>query len=134
MFLPHWEKQGIRIIGDLVDSAGVVLSREQLGQDYSFSVNILEYLDKIGRHYDKKHSHPGEFLLTRPYIRFHIQIFLEQNSSSKTYYSIFIKSKSDLSRRCETRWNLRLWTTLFKENWSLIHKICFIVTTDNSYS
>ena len=43
MFLPHWEKQGIRIIGDLVDSAGVVLPRDQLGQDYSFSLNILEY-------------------------------------------------------------------------------------------
>ena len=43
MFLPHWEKQGIRIIGDLVDSVGVLLSRKQLSQDYRFSVNILEY-------------------------------------------------------------------------------------------
>ena len=43
MFLPHWEKQGIRIIADLVGSAGVLLSRKQLSQDYRFSVNILEY-------------------------------------------------------------------------------------------
>ena len=30
MFFSQSEKQGIRIIGDLVDSAGVVLSRELL--------------------------------------------------------------------------------------------------------
>ena len=28
MFFPQWEKQSIRIIGDLVNSAGSVLSRE----------------------------------------------------------------------------------------------------------
>ena len=71
-------------------------------------------------------------MLTRPYIPFHIRTFFKQNSSSKTYYNIFIKSKSELPRRCETRWNLRLGTILSKEVWSLIYKICFRVTTDNS--
>ena len=52
--------------------------------------------------------------------------------SSKTYYNIFIKSKSELPRRCETRWNVRLGTILSKEVWSLIYEICFRVTTDNS--
>ena len=134
MFLPHWEKQGIIIVGDLVDSAGVLLSREQLGQDYHFSVNILEYyrVKKMVGTLIRKHSQSGDFLLTRPYIPFHIQTFLKQNSSSKTYYNIFIKSKSELPRRCETRWNVRLGTILSKEVWSLIHKICFRVTTDNS--
>ena len=89
-------------------------------------------MSKNGRHSDQKHSRPGEFLLTRPYIPLHIQIFLKQNSSSKTYYSTLIKSKSDLPRRCETRWNVRLGRALSKENWSLIYKICFVVTTDNS--
>ena len=45
MFFPHGEESSssIRIIGYLVDSAGVVLFGEQVGQDYSFNVNILEY-------------------------------------------------------------------------------------------
>ena len=49
---PHWEKQGIRIIGDLVDSAGVVLSREQLGLEQ------LEYyrVKKMVGTLIKKHS------------------------------------------------------------------------------
>ena len=80
----------------------------------------------------KKHSRPGEFMLTRPYIPLHIQIFFKQNLSIKTYYSTLIKSKSDLPGRCETRWNVRLGRALSKENWSLIYKICFVVTTDNS--
>ena len=134
MFLPHWKKQGIRIVGDLVDSAGVPLSREQLGQDYRFSVNILEYysVKKMVGTLIRKHSQSGDFLLTRPYIPFHIQTFMKQNSSSKIYYNLFIKSKSELPRRCETRWNVRLGTILSKEVWSLIYKICFRVTTDNS--
>ena len=134
MFLPHWEKQGIRIVGDLVDSAGVLLSREQLGQDYRFSVNILEYyrVKKMVGTLIRKHSQSGNFLLTRPYIPFHIQTFMNQNLSSKIYYNIFIESKSELPRRCETRWNVTLGTILSKEVWSLIYKICSRVTTDNS--
>ena len=128
------KKQGIKIIGDLVDSAGVPLSRKQLSQDYRFSVNILEYyrVKKVVGTLIRKYSRSGDYMLTRPYIPFHIRTFLKQNSSSKTYYNIFIKSKSELPRWCETRWNLRLGTILSKEVWSLIYKICFKVTTDNS--
>ena len=61
-------KKGITIIGDLGDFAG------ELYQDHGFNVNILEYYSakKMVVTVIGKHSRPGELLLTKSYIPFHI--------------------------------------------------------------
>ena len=115
LFFPHWDKRGIRIIGDLVKLAGSVLAREQLSDDYNFRVNILEYknVKKVVQIFIERYSSPGEFQLSRPYIPFHIQIFVKQNAGSKIYYSNFIKRKSEVARRCETRWKIQDWAQYY---------------------
>ena len=45
LFFPKWAKHGISIVGDVITSDGVLLSREQIAQTYNFNVNILEYCD-----------------------------------------------------------------------------------------
>ena len=133
LFFPKWAKHGISIVGDVITSDGVLLSREQIAQTYNY-INILEYfrLKSLIKKFISKYSSGGIFDAPRPHVPFHMQIILQSQGRSKVFYNYLTKETNEATRKCEVKWEEKFNLALNDKIWHTIYSICFRTIYDNS--
>ena len=77
-FFPDWYKKVIYILGDILNENGRVMTLEEMNQKYHININFLNYftIRRLVSNYSKKSQKTNDFSFTRPYIPFHIQLFI----------------------------------------------------------
>ena len=134
LFFPKWAKHGISIVGDVITSDGVILSREQIAQTYNFNVNILQYfrLKSLIRKFISKYSNGGTFDAPRLHVPFHMQIIIQSQGRSKVFYDYLTKETNEATRKCEVKWEGKFNLALNDKIWHTVYSICFRTIYDNS--
>ena len=107
--LPNWSKQGIIVVGDLLDNRGNIISQTKLEDKYThLKMNFLEYLQikSCVESYVKKYKKDGLFYFQQPCLPTHLLPIFSHNSGSKHYYNIL--NKPVINMNCKIAWNTEL--------------------------
>ena len=88
IFFFDWYKNGIHIIGDIVDFEGKLMTFEQIRAKYKFPLNILNYytVKKIAQKFVTKTELNLAKYFRRPYIPFHINALIGHHTGSKSIF------------------------------------------------
>ena len=96
LFFPNWAKQGIFIVGDVIDEEGKIKSRIDLMRQYNF--NILNYfrLQSLLQVFISKFSNGDNFKFQRPFIPSHVKYLIKAQGSKEIYNHMTIMEKTNL--------------------------------------
>ena len=123
--LPNWSKQGIIVVGDLLDNRGNIISQTKLEDKYThLKMNFLEYLriKSCVESYVKKYKKDGLFYFQQPCLPTHLLPIFSRNSGSKHYYNIL--NKPVINMNCKIAWNTELNLNIDEITWQQIFRIC----------
>ena len=121
------------LLGDILNEKGKIESFETLQKRYNIKCNILDYyrIKLSVQNFVKKFSFEESFNYSRPSCPFHLRIFFKSSKGVKDFYQIFL---SNLGCRpvAQIKWQ-SLANVKISNYWSVIYKICFKSTYNNSY-
>ena len=134
LLFPDWVKQGIQVVGDLVNNYGEIYSAKEIEKSYNLKINILNYytMRSALNHCIKLNKEGHLFTFARPHCPFHIKLMYTPQKGSKIFYKAIQNFKYVNPPKCEAYWNSYTNTPLQYETWSKIYKICFQGISDNS--
>ena len=134
IFFFDWYKNGIHIIGDIIDPEGKLMTFEQIRAKYKFPLNILNYytVKKIVQKFVTKTELNLAKYFRRPYIPFHINALIGHYTGSK---SIYLRLQESCIPKIKSiaKWESILHTEPSYSFWRVIYKNCFYSVDDNNY-
>ena len=97
-FFPDWYKKGIYIVGDILNDNGRVMTLEETNQKYHININFLNYftIRRLVSNYIKKSQKTNDCSFTRPYIPFHIQLFIHSKQEGNMCTKFLVNPPSVL--------------------------------------
>ena len=133
LYLSNWFNAGVSLLGDVLNDKGKIESFGTLQKRYRINCNILEYyrIKLSVQNFVKRLSFEESFNYSRPSFPFHLWILFKLGKEVKDVYHIFLSNPG-----CRPVAQIK-WQSLVDMNisnfWSLIYKICFKSTHNNSY-
>ena len=127
LYLPHWQKKGIRVVGDILDKDGEVLSIDTLKTIYGINAIEFDYyrVKALVKNFKKNVNSEKSLLFQRPYIPTHVQILLKSSKVSQDFYQQYNKQLYKSKNLCQYKWNKSLEVNLTDSQWSNIYQACF---------
>ena len=133
LYFSKWFIAGVLLLGDILNDKGKIESFETLQKRYSINCNILDYyrIKLTVQNFVKKFTFEESFNYSRPSCPFHLRIVFKSSKGVKDFYQIFLTNPG-----CRPIAQIK-WQSLVDVNisnfWSVIYKICFKSTHNNSY-
>ena len=134
LYFPKWFKNGIHLVGDIIDSNGDILTLESMRERFHFNPNILDYyrMKKLLKTFVNNHRKELPLSCSRPFIPLHLQVLHKGLKGCQLFYKIF-RSEHLKMPNCTLKWSeiLRFGYTDPKRVWGFIFKACFKSVVDN---
>ena len=105
LFIDKWFKSGINLVGDIVDSDGVVISLAILQKQYKITINFLDYnrVKLLVKAFINKHKSSDKFPYFCPIIPFQVNILNKPKTVCKIFYYVFMKQEKVMPY-CKSKW------------------------------
>ena len=130
LFIDKWFKSGINLVGDIVDSNGVVISLAILQKQYKITINFLDYyrVKLLVKAFINKHKSSDIFPYFCPSIPFHVNILNKPKTVCKNFYYVFMKQEK-VTPYCKSKWSNIVNNP--DESWEKIFWACSKAVQDN---
>ena len=133
LYFSTWFKNGIFLIGDIMNEYGQILPIEVLRETYNIKPNILDYhrIKVLVQNYIKKFKTDDLFYYSKPARPFHLQVLFKSKKGCGDFYKILAKNivKGPIE--------IKKWEALVNGNlndfWNTVYKICFKSVPENKY-
>ena len=129
LFLPKWHKNGIHVVGDVLDKDGEIFTKDHLQK--LFNIDLLDFdyyrVKSLIQKFKNKVKFEKPFYFHRPYTPAHIL----QVKGSRVFYQQYIKDLYKTDPLSQDKWNKSLSVSLSKTHWFNIYQACFHIVTDN---
>ena len=133
LFLKNWHSKGIKIVADLVDGQGQILTAEEISRQFGIQPNLFNYyrVRALLKKFLEKNIRENNFSLVRPHILSNVSILLKQKKGSRPFYIEGIKQVADSPPLFKGLWTRILKIEINDETWKQIFNACFYVVSDN---
>ena len=93
LYLPKWHKNGIHVVGDVLDKDGEIFTKDHLQK--LFNIDLLDFdyyrVKSLIQKFKNKVKFEKPIYFHRPYIPAHVKILFNQVKGSRVFYQQYIK-------------------------------------------